>query len=103
MNAYIFSLLSALWLVDDSTAVVLRYVLTRDKMMSFLNSQLVRLLMVDTCALMDIRTSQVMIRSRTSSHFAVHIHVSPIPTQSIVENPRKWCPVFRLVAEPPGY
>ena len=35
VNANIFSLLSALWLVDDSTAVVLRYVLTRDRMMSF--------------------------------------------------------------------
>ena len=35
---------------------------------------------------------------KTSSHFAVHIHVSPILTRCIVENPRKWCPVFRLVA-----
>ena len=35
VNANIFSLLSALWLVDDSAAVSLRYVLTRDRMMSF--------------------------------------------------------------------
>ena len=32
---------------------------------------------------------------KTSSHFAVHIHVSPILTRCIVENPRKWSPVFR--------
>ena len=30
-----FPLLSALWLVDDSAAVSLRFVLTRDLMMSF--------------------------------------------------------------------
>ena len=30
MNANIFPLLSALWLVGDSAAVSLRYVLTRD-------------------------------------------------------------------------
>ena len=35
VNANIFPLLSALWLVDDSAAVSLRYVLTRDRMMSF--------------------------------------------------------------------
>ena len=35
VNANIFPLLSALWLVDDSAAVSLRYVLTRDWMMSF--------------------------------------------------------------------
>ena len=34
-NACIYPLLSALWLVDDSAAVSLRYVLTRDRMMSF--------------------------------------------------------------------
>ena len=33
---------------------------------------------------------------KTSSHPAVHIHVSPILTCCIVENPRKWCPVFHL-------
>ena len=32
-----FPLLSALWLVDDSAAVRLRYELTRDRMMSFSN------------------------------------------------------------------
>ena len=30
-----FTLLSALWLVDDSAPVSLRYVLTSDRMMSF--------------------------------------------------------------------
>ena len=45
VNAHIFPLLSALWLVDDSAAVSLRYVLARDQMVSFLgNFQLVLLL-----------------------------------------------------------
>ena len=35
VNANIFPLISALWLVDDSAAVSLRYVLTPDRMMSF--------------------------------------------------------------------
>ena len=35
VNANIFPLLSALWLVDDSSAVSLRCVLTRARMMSF--------------------------------------------------------------------
>ena len=34
-SCFIKSLLSALWLVDDSAAVRLRYVLTRDKMTVF--------------------------------------------------------------------
>ena len=74
MNANIFSLLSALSLVDDSAAVSLRYVLTRDRMM-FLGEFFTEffccsscclpcLLMADTSALMDIRTSQAMDRSR---------------------------------------
>ena len=68
------TLLSALWLVDDSAAVSLRYVLTRDRMTTFLcfsvgsfcssSCCLPCHLMVDTCALMDIRTSQAMDRSR---------------------------------------
>ena len=35
---------------------------------------------------------------KTSSHCAVHIHVSPILTCCVVENPRKWCPVFHFSA-----
>ena len=35
VNVNIFPLFSAPWLVDDSDAVSLRYVLTRDLMMSF--------------------------------------------------------------------
>ena len=35
VNANIFPLLSALWLLDDSAAVSLCYVLTRDRMMKF--------------------------------------------------------------------
>ena len=39
-SCFIKSLLSALWLVDDSAAVSLRYVLTRDRMTTFLCFQL---------------------------------------------------------------
>ena len=35
VNANTFPVLSVLWLVDDSAVVSLRYVLTRDRMMSF--------------------------------------------------------------------
>ena len=35
VNANMFPLLSALWLVDDSAAVSLRFVLTREWTMSF--------------------------------------------------------------------
>ena len=57
----------SVWLVDDSAAVSLRYVLTRDWMTIFLCFSVCSFcgsscclpchLMVDTCALMDIRTS----------------------------------------------
>ena len=40
-SCFIKSLLSALWLVDDSAAVSLRYVLTRDRMTTFCVFQLV--------------------------------------------------------------
>ena len=62
------SLLSALWLVDDSAAVSLRYVLTRDWMttLMFFSWFLLSSLSShgDKCALMDIRTSQAIDRSR---------------------------------------
>ena len=68
------SLLSALWLVDDSAAVSLRYVLTHDWMTTFCVFSVSSFccssccfpchLMVDTCAVMDIRTSQAIDRSR---------------------------------------
>ena len=72
-SCFIKFLLSALWLVDDSAAFSLRYVLTRDRMTIFCFSVssfccssccLPCHLMVDTCALMDIRTSQAIDRSR---------------------------------------
>ena len=72
-SSFIKSLLSALWLVDDSAAVSLRYVLTRDRMTTFCFSvssfccsscRLPCHLTVDTCALMDVRTSQATDRSR---------------------------------------
>ena len=61
-----------LWLVEDSAAVTLRYVLTRDWMTVFVffsyfccsSCCLPCHLMVDTCALMDIRTSPAIDRSR---------------------------------------
>ena len=59
--------------------------------------------MVVTCPLMDIRTSLKSWTAQDVITLAVHIHVSPILTRCIVVNPRKWCPVFRLVAEPPDY
>ena len=70
-------LLSALWLVDDSAAVSLRYVSTRDRMTIFFSVSsfccssccLPCHLMVDTCALTDIRTSQAIDCSR--SHHTV--------------------------------
>ena len=73
------SLLSALWLVDDSAAVSLRYVLTRDRMTTFfvffqlepsvvLPAVLPCHLMVDTCALLDIRTSQAIDLTPCSSN-----------------------------------
>ena len=40
-SCFIKSLLSALWLFDDSAAVSLRYVLTRDRVTTFCVSQLV--------------------------------------------------------------
>ena len=59
--------------------------------------------MVDTCALVDIRTSQAMDRSRRHHTLQFRILVSSVLTRCIVEDPRKWCPFFRLVAELPGY
>ena len=44
-SCFIKSLLSALWLVDDSVAVSLRHVLTRERMTTFCVFQLVRLLL----------------------------------------------------------
>ena len=41
-SCFIKSLLSALWLVDDSAAVSLRYVLTRDGMTTFVPSVVLR-------------------------------------------------------------
>ena len=73
-SCYIKSLLSALWLDDDSAAVSLRYVLTRDQMTTFLCFSVSSFccsscclpchLLVDTCALVYIRTSQAIDRSR---------------------------------------
>ena len=67
---FVKSLLPALWLIDDSAAVSLHCVLTRDQMTIFCVFQLVPFvvlpchLMIDTCALVDNRTSQAIDRSR---------------------------------------
>ena len=50
--------------------------------------------MVDTCALINIRTSHAMDRSRQQHHPAVHIRVSQIPTCYIVEKPLEVVPSF---------
>ena len=51
--------------------------------------------MVVTCALMDIRTSQAMDRSKRhhTLQFTFMSHRSQLVC--VVENPRKRCPVFR--------
>ena len=74
-------------LVDDSAAVSLRYVLTRDRMTTFVffssfycsSCCLPCHLMVDTCALTDIRTSQAIDRSRHHTlQFTFMIHRSSL-------------------------
>ena len=65
-SCFIKSLLSALWLVDDSAAVSLRYVLTRDRMttfMCFLVSSSVVLL-----AVFLVISWLIHVHSKTSAH-----------------------------------
>ena len=100
-SCYIKSLLSALWLVNDSAAVSLRHVLTRDRMTTFLCFSVSSFccsscclpchLFVDTCALMEIRTSQATDRSNVMIPCSSH---SCLTDPKLLENPRKWCPVF---------
>ena len=47
---------------------------------------------------MDIRTSQAM--DRTRRHHTLQLTLM-LTRLCVVENPRKWCPVFHLVAEHP--
>ena len=78
-------LLSAHWLVDDSAAVSLRYVTTRDRIVSFLRIfQLVLL------------SSHGPLKDVITHTCKPHIHVSPILTHRVVENPRKWVPRFSI-------
>ena len=103
-SCFIKSLLSALWLVNDSAAVSLRYVLIRDRMTIFLFFQKVPfvvlpavflvIFMVDTCALMDIRTSQAVDRSRRhhTLQFTYMSHRSL--TCCSVDNPSEVVPSF---------
>ena len=83
-----FPCFSASWLVGDSVAVSLRCVWTRDRMVSFLRISEVVLLLSPlaypvfswfTCALMDIRTSQAVVRSRR--------HHTPCSSQSCLTDP----------------
>ena len=107
-----FLLLSALCLVDDSAAVGLHHVWTRDQIMSFWIFQVVLgvnpdvypvfswLLQVDSWT---SATSQAMDRSRRHHFCSSHCMSHRTELICVVENPRKWCPVFHLVAEQPGY
>ena len=91
MNANIFPLFSAPWLVDDSVAVSLRHVWTREWMLSFWHFVQVVLLFFILMSILSSHgcymctTGHPHISShgplKTSSHFAVHIHVSPILTR----------------------
>ena len=86
-----FPLLSALWLVGDNIAVSLRCVWTHDRVMTFLRHVQVVLLLshpaypVFSWLHVHSWTSDPRISShgplKTSSHLAVHIHVSPILTR----------------------
>ena len=103
-SCFIKSLLSALWLVDDSAAVSLRYVLTRDRMTIFCDFQLVLSVVLPAVFLVMSWLIHVHTHGhphisshrplKTSSHPAVHIHVSPILTFCIVENPEEVVPSF---------
>ena len=58
--------------------------------------------MVDTCALMDIRTSQTWTAQDVITLCSSDSCLTD-RNSLYCGNPRKWCPVFRLVAELPGY
>ena len=83
VNANTLPLLSAFWLVDDSTAVYLRYVLTCDRMMSFLSSQSVLQLFILLSSLSSHGHPHISSHGplKTSSHLAFHIHASPFLTR----------------------
>ena len=79
----------------------LRYVLTRDRMTDFLFFSYFfcsscclpcHLIHVHSCGLHISASSHRPLK--TSSHFAVHIHVSPILICCIVENPSEVVPSF---------
>ena len=86
-----YSLFSALWLVDDSVAVSLRYIWTRDDMMSFLRIVQVVLLLFILMSILSSHGCYMCTHGhphisshgplKTSSHFAEHIHVSPVLTR----------------------
>ena len=110
----LFPLLSALWLVDDSAAVGLRHEWTRDRMMSFLFFfQVVLLLFILTsvlsshgCYMCTHGLPHISCHGplKTSSHFAVHTHVSTIPTRlCCVKTLGSGAQFSVLVAEHPGY
>ena len=65
-SCFIQSLLSALWLVDDSAAVSLRYVWTRDWMTTFLSFQLVPSVVLPAVFL--VISWLVHVHSWTSAH-----------------------------------
>ena len=110
VNAHIFFLLTAFWLVDISVVVGLRFVWSRVRVMSFE-------ILLDGSSVIHFDVYLVQswlfnVHSWTSGHLkpwtaqdvitlCSHIHVSSILTRCVVENPRKWCPVFRSLTPLP--
>ena len=104
MNANIFALPSALWLVDDSAAVGLRHAWTRDRMMSFGEFFQVVLLLFFLMSILSFHGCYKCTYGhphipshgplKTSSHFAVRIHVSPILTRWCCGKPSEVVPSF---------
>ena len=101
VNANTFPLL--FWLVDDSAAVSLRYVLTRDRMIRLGNFPVSSV----HPAVFLVFSWLIHVHSWTSAHlkpWTAQDVITPCSSHSclidpdsfvIVENPRKWCPVFQ--------
>ena len=107
VDANIFPLPSALWLVGDSVAVSLRCVWTRDRMMSFLRIVQVVLLLFILLSLLSSHGCFTCTHGhphipsqgplKTPSHFAVHIHVSLILPRLCCGKPSEVVHSFPLV------
>ena len=95
VDANDFPCFSALWLVGDSDAVSLRWVWTRDGMRSFLRIFILSILSshgyMCTHGHPHISSHGPL---KTSSHLAIHIHVSPILTRLCCGKPSEVVPSF---------